>query len=115
MADFFFGHQGIDGSFSMADNGKYGRRQMLMSENYKYFQNTDCEYYPCHKIKEGQEFNCLFCYCPLYALGEECGGNFTYTKKGVKNCTHCDIPHVKENYDKILEKLDLVVEMAKKP
>ena len=84
-----------------------------MSENFKFFQNTKCEYYPCHKLEPGQEFNCLFCYCPLYALGDACGGNFVYTDKGIKNCSHCSIPHIKGNYDLILEKVDLVVEMTK--
>ena len=38
---------------------------------------------PCHKTV-GESFNCLFCYCPLYALGDQCGGNFTYIE-GVRS------------------------------
>lgn len=49
-----------------------------MSEHYKFFQNKECEYFPCHKVKNTENFNCLFCYCPLYALGDKCGGNFKY-------------------------------------
>ncbi len=39
-----------------------------MSENYKFFNHKNCEYFPCHKTNKPDEFNCLFCYCPLYAL-----------------------------------------------
>ena len=48
--------------------------------NYDFFQNSACEYFPCHKCQDPENFSCLFCYCPLYALGDQCGGNFTYTK-----------------------------------
>ena len=76
-----------------------------MSENYKFFQHKDCEYFPCHKGVDTENFNCLFCYCPLYFLGRECGGNFTYTKKGVKNCMGCSRPHRRENYEVIISRL----------
>ena len=49
--------------------------------SYRYFQNRECEYFPCH-ADSGENFNCLFCYCPLYALGDKCGGNFTYLPDG---------------------------------
>ena len=39
------------------------------AKHYAFFQNRDCEYFPCHKVKDEENFNCLFCYCPLYALG----------------------------------------------
>lgn len=76
-----------------------------MSEHYKFFQNKECEYFPCHKMKETDEFNCLFCYCPLYFKGDACGGNYTYTETGIKNCSACLFPHKKENYEKVLQKL----------
>ena len=82
--------------------------------NYDFFQNTVCEYFPCHKCADSENFSCLFCYCPLYALGDKCGGNFTYTKEGVKDCTHCLIPHRRENYQKITAKTGAVMELAKK-
>jgi Zn-finger protein len=44
----------------------------------------------------------LFCYCPLYCLGDKCGGNFHYTEKGVKSCKDCLRPHIRENYDEIV-------------
>lgn len=80
------------------------------TENFKFVQNCECEFFPCHKIKEDDDFNCLFCYCPLYALGKDCGGNYEYTDKGVKNCMNCAIPHQKGNYDRIIDKLQLLIE-----
>lgn len=83
--------------------------------NYDFFQNTACEYFPCHKCTNQENFSCLFCYCPLYALGDKCGGNFTYTKEGIKDCSGCLIPHRRENYEKVMEKMGAVIELAKKP
>lgn len=82
--------------------------------NYKFFQNKDCEYFPCHKTSDPDNFSCLFCYCPLYALGDKCGGNYSYTREGIKDCSACLIPHRRGNYDTIMEKMDLVMELAKK-
>ena len=84
-------------------------------ENYKFFQNSKCEYFPCHKCGNTENFNCLFCYCPLYALGENCGGNFTYTEQGIKDCSACLRPHRKDAFDSIMEKMGAVMELAKKP
>ena len=83
--------------------------------NYYFFQNSDCEYFPCHQCKDTENFSCLFCYCPLYALGDQCGGNFSYTKEGIKDCSACLIPHRRENYDRIMEKMKAIIELAKKP
>ena len=83
--------------------------------NYDFFQNTACEYFPCHKCTDPGNFSCLFCYCPLYALGDQCGGNFSYTKEGIKDCTGCLIPHRRENYERVMEKMGAVIELAKKP
>ena len=74
-------------------------------DNYKFFQHQNCEFFPCHKTAKPEDFNCLFCYCPLYSLGKDCGGNFTYTENGRKDCSNCTIPHQKGNYNKIIEKL----------
>lgn len=82
--------------------------------NYDFFQNSACEYFPCHKCVDTENFSCLFCYCPLYALGDQCGGNFTYTKEGIKDCSACLIPHRRENYDRIMEKMKAIIELAKK-
>lgn len=89
-------------------------KKELETKNFKFFTNTKCEYFPCHKIDNLKDFNCLFCYCPLYALGDQCGGTFTYTKKGIKNCTNCTIPHIRDNYNKIIDKMSGIMEIAKK-
>ncbi len=39
-------------------------------KEYAYFSHKKCEYFPCHKGADPEDFNCLFCYCPLYALGD---------------------------------------------
>ena len=83
-----------------------------MENSYKYFKNKDCKYFPCHKGLS-DDFNCLFCYCPLYALGSNCGGHFTYTDKGIKNCSACSYPHHREHYDEVLEKLGTLIEQLK--
>ena len=85
-----------------------------MENNYSYFENKQCEYFPCHKAAEGGFFNCLFCYCPLYALGDKCGGNFTYTPDGVKDCTNCTLPHSESGYNHIISKCPGLAELAKK-
>ena len=82
--------------------------------NYKFFQNTQCEYFPCHKNADPETFSCLFCYCPLYALGDKCGGNFTYTHTGIKDCSGCLRPHRRECYEDIMTEMEQVLEVAKK-
>ncbi|EGT5163080.1 metal-binding protein, partial [Clostridioides difficile] len=83
-----------------------------MGENYKFFNHKDCEFFPCHKTNKPEEFNCLFCYCPLYALGENCGGNFKYTDKGIKDCSSCILPHKKDNYNYIMSKFQDLVKIT---
>lgn len=83
-------------------------------EHYKFCQNRQCEFFPCHKGMDADDFNCLFCYCPLYALGDKCGGNFTYLENGIKDCSNCLVPHRRENYEKIMEKMGEVMELAKR-
>ena len=72
----------------------------------RFFQNRDCEYFPCHCGVPEAEFNCLFCFCPLYTLGKKCGGNCCYTEKGIKSCKNCAFPHFKENYGQITGRFD---------
>lgn len=81
--------------------------------SYKFFNNNKCEYFPCHKTNDPENFNCLFCYCPLYALKDKCGGNFRYTEKGIKDCTNCTLPHKRDNYDYIIGKFQEIVEITK--
>ena len=80
-----------------------------------FIQNKTCEYFPCHDGIPAEQFNCLFCFCPLYALGQACGGNFTYTAEGIKDCSRCLRPHEKGQYAQICQKLNQVIEMVKKP
>ena len=81
---------------------------------YNFFQNKNCEYFPCHKVADPEGFSCLFCYCPLYVLGDKCGGNFAYTDSGIKDCSGCLFPHKKENYQAVCNKMSVILEMAKK-
>ena len=84
----------------------------MKQNDHSFFQNKDCQYFPCHKT-DRDDFNCLFCYCPLYALGDRCGGNFRYTEKGIKDCTNCLIPHSPNGYDYVLAKYPQIAELAK--
>lgn len=71
--------------------------------HYQFINHRQCEYFPCHQGIEKESFNCLFCYCPLYMLGKECGGNFQY-RQGIKDCSQCLLPHQKENYQYIINR-----------
>ena len=82
--------------------------------SYDFVQNRRCEYFPCHKGADPDSFSCLFCYCPLYALGDQCGGNYTYTAKGFKDCSNCLRPHQRENYSGICDQLQRLMERVKK-
>ena len=86
---------------------------VFMKDSFCYLQNKQCEYFPCHKLS-GDYFNCMFCYCPLYALGNKCGGNFTYTVDNIKDCSSCNIPHTNKGYKYILSKLGDIIDLSKK-
>lgn len=87
-----------------------------MREYYKFCQNKQCEYFPCHKGVPEEDFNCLFCYCPLYALGKVCGGEYTYDNEwGIKDCSNCRLPHERENYDYIIDRAGELVDKMKLP
>ena len=82
---------------------------------YSFTQHTACEFFPCHKTAHPEDFNCLFCYCPLYMLGRKCGGNFTYLESGVKDCSECLVPHRRENYGFIADSFQKIAgEMAER-
>ena len=82
------------------------------NKKYSFFQHTECEYFPCHQTSKPEDFNCLFCYCPLYALGDKCGGNFYYSKKGIKVCTKCIFPHVRQNFGKVIDRYPEIVKLV---
>lgn len=83
-------------------------------KHYRFFSHKQCEYFPCHATEHPENFNCLFCYCPLYALGEACGGNFKYLDNGIKDCSGCLLPHRKESYEYIIGKYPEILEMVRK-
>jgi len=85
----------------------------MAEKHYSFFQNKECEYFPCHKTEKPEDFNCLFCYCPLYALGRRCGGNFKYSDKGFKDCSDCMVPHRRENYARITSRYADIMEIVK--
>ena len=84
----------------------------MAEESYKFFCNKKCVFFPCHRDVDPENFNCLFCYCPLYSMGDRCGGNFSFTPEGIKDCTDCPFPHFPDNYNAVLGKLE--EEMAAK-
>ena len=81
-----------------------------MENSSRFFKNSECSFFPCHQNFEGgtENFNCFFCFCPLYGK-TPCPGNPTYIKKDdgriIKRCTDCTFPHKPENYDKIMSLL----------
>lgn len=79
----------------------------LKTEHYKFNQNRKCEFFPCHTGVEEDEFNCLFCYCPLYMLKDKCGGTFKYTN-GIKDCSDCTVTHRKDAFDHVMSKMKTV-------
>ena len=78
-----------------------------MKNSHRFFRNTECKYFPCHKTDAPEDFNCLFCFCPLYAMGDKCGGDYTYVGKNrdVKSCANCVRAHRYEFYDYVISKL----------
>ena len=76
-----------------------------MKNSSRFFENRECEYYPCHRGLEN--CNCMFCYCPLYSK-EKCPGFPTYIEyngRRIKDCSGCTYPHEPENYDSIMRVL----------
>lgn len=82
----------------------------MRREGSDFFQNRACEHFPCHKGVREEDFNCLFCYCPLYLLGRDCGGNFEYLENGIKSCSNCTVPHREGGYDHVMEKYKLIAQ-----
>lgn len=82
--------------------------------SYKFMCNKDCKYFPCHKVDNLEDFNCMFCYCPLYMLDDKCGGNFRYTSEGIKDCSNCTIPHLKDiGYDYVQKKIKDIIKIIR--
>ena len=76
-----------------------------MTNSFRFFENRDCEYYPCHRDIE--HINCLFCYCPFYFL-ESCPGTPSCMEKNgmkIRVCTDCNYPHEAENYPAVIKEI----------
>ena len=80
----------------------------MRSNSYRFFQNRECEFFPCHEVQDEDTFNCLFCYCPLY-LDDNCIGSPEYIITGrgqrIKDCSSCLVVHSPEMYDKVIAHL----------
>ena len=90
------------------------KKQFWEDKEFSFFCHKKCEYFPCHETDDPDNFNCLFCYCPLYALGDQCGGNFRILDHGVKDCSGCILPHKRENYGYVTGKYQEIMELVKK-
>lgn len=82
-------------------------------KEFAFFNHTKCEYFPCHSTESPEDFNCLFCYCPLYMLGKKCGGVYEYTESGIKDCSNCTLPHRRESYGYINNKFQDIIQKMK--
>ena len=64
-------------------------------KHYAFFQNTACEFFPCHKTGHPEKFSC--------------------NEKGIKDCSGCLFPHRPENYGRVTARFSEIAELAKKP
>lgn len=78
-----------------------------------FYRNTACEYFPCHTGIPKENFNCMLCYCPLYMLGSECGGNFEYLPSGIKSCMNCNRPHDPSRWQEMMDMMKVVVQKVR--
>lgn len=67
---------------------------------FDFFQNTECEYFPCKQV---DTLNCLFCFCPLYYA--DCGGDYSILGNGCKDCSKCTRPHEEDGYEYIIKRI----------
>lgn len=84
--------------------------EILESSSTKGFSNINCEYYPCHGIKNQ---NCMFCFCPLYAYDCSKVGSPSFIEKNgksVKDCSKCSVFHEPSNYDLMMKELTKIME-----
>lgn len=93
---------------------KKGLSMKPEESKYSFFQHRECEFFPCHKTDHPEDFNCLFCYCPLYALGSACGGNYAWLSNGIKDCSGCLLPHGRKSYGYISSKFSELSELTKR-
>ena len=84
-----------------------------MNNDFHYFRNEDCRYFPCHDTVPREEFNCLFCYCPLMFI-DDCKGNYTLLENGFKDCSNCTRNHDKDSWKFIVARLREHMSIEKK-
>lgn len=84
----------------------------MRKNDYNWFTNKECRYFPCHETENG-ELNCMFCYCPLYPL-KNCGGEFCYTGHGIKDCSHCLLPHTEEGLDHVAARMKDLADLVRR-
>lgn len=79
-----------------------------MKNSFNFFQNKDCEFFPCHRVEDEDSFNCLFCYCPLY-FDEHCIGDPKYVVNGngqrIRDCSDCEKVHDPAFYQCMMDSL----------
>ena len=80
---------------------------------YKFINHKSCEFFPCHNGIDVDKFDCIFCYCPLYILGDKCIGIPMYKESHIKDCSNCILPHSVDGYKKILDALPAVHDLMK--
>jgi Zn-finger protein len=88
--------------FMSIQKEKFPNRKFLFS--YKYYENHDCVFFPCHK-NTSKGHNCLFCKCPLYNDNECIGiqnGWGELLENGFKDCSNCSYNHDYENAEEMM-------------
>ncbi len=73
-------------------------------ETYEFYQHKECKFFPCHDVDNIENFNCKWCYCPLYFV-KKCVGNYKMNDNGVKDCSDCKIPHYADMKELVGEKI----------
>lgn len=78
--------------------------ELERKRKHSFFEHRECDFFPCHPDLESP-FNCLFCFCPLYAFPCEDYGSPRFIERDsglIKDCSGCLFPHRPENYKVIL-------------
>lgn len=96
----------------IVENNMSEEKQFWEGKHFAFHQNRECEFFPCHNTDDPDEFNCLFCYCPLFALGSECGGNYKSVDGCSKDCSDCLLPHSPKAYGYIIGKFGEIIKVA---
>lgn len=81
-----------------------GRFLKRVRESNGFYQNRECRYFPCHETDDTDNFNCFFCFCPLFHKND-CGGNPLILENGVKSCENCMRPHKADSWEDIIKNL----------